>query len=115
MSDAFVKPAPASDRIVLAVDGVSRRRRVGPVSFDGHGRRDRSAWSGLRGAGHHTIGRAIFGQIPISARPDRRSTAGRSIRADPAEAMRKQIGFVSSRRGEESLAANMVGPREHLS
>jgi ribose transport system ATP-binding protein len=61
---------------------------------------------GLRGAGHHAIGRAIFGE--------RAATHGRLILedreinpADPAEAMSERIGFVSSRRTEESLAANM--------
>ena len=60
----------------------------------------------MRGAGHHTIGRAIFGQIPMSA--GHISLDGRRVDpADPADAMRQQIGFVSSRRAEESIAANM--------
>ena len=67
----------------------------------------------MRGAGHHTIGRAIFGQS--RCRPGHIALDGRRVDpADPADAMRKQIGFVSSRRGEESLAANMVGAREPL-
>jgi ribose transport system ATP-binding protein len=104
MTDAFVKPAPASDRVVLEVDRVVAHS-VGPVSFT-VAAGETLGLVGLRGAGHHTIGRAIFGQIPLSA--GHVSLDGRTVDpADPADAMRKQIGFVSSRRAEESLAANM--------
>ena len=104
LSDAFVKPAPASQRIVLAVDGV-RAGAVGPVSFT-VAAGETLGLVGLRGAGHHTIGRAIFGQIPPSS--GHVLLDGRRVDpTDPADAMRKQIGFVSSRRGEESIAANM--------
>ena len=104
MTAAFVEPAPASDRIVFAVDGVVAQH-VGPVSFAVKAG-ETLGLVGLRGAGHHTIGRAIFGQLEMSAGhislDDRRVDP-----ADPADAMRHQIGFVSSRRAEESLAANM--------
>jgi len=104
MTAAFVEPAPTSDRIVFAVDGVVAQH-VGPVSFAVKAG-ETLGLVGLRGAGHHTIGRAIFGQIRMSAGhislDDRRVDP-----ADPADAMRHQIGFVSSRRAEESLAANM--------
>src|SRR5258707_749267 len=67
---------------------------------------------GLGGAGHHTIGRTIFGQIPLSA--GHVPIDGKEVDpAGPADAMRQQIGFVSSRRAEESLAANMA-VRENL-
>jgi ribose transport system ATP-binding protein len=66
----------------------------------------------LRGAGHHTIGRAIFGQVPLAG--GHISLNGKRIDpADPADAMRNRIGFVSSRRAEESIAANMA-VRENL-
>ncbi len=104
MSDAFVKPAPASERVVLNVDRVVAEA-VGPVSFT-VAAGETLGLVGLRGAGHHTIGRAIFGQIPISAGHIRLD--GRQVDpSDPADAMQKQIGFVSSRRAEESIAANM--------
>jgi ribose transport system ATP-binding protein len=104
MTDAFVRPAPSSDRVVLAVDRVVAQT-VGPVSFAVKGG-ETLGLVGLRGAGHHTIGRAIFGQIALSA--GHVSLEGRLVDpADPADAMRKQIGFVSSRRAEESVAANM--------
>jgi len=104
LADAFVRPAPAADRVVLAVDGVVAQN-VGPVSFSIKGG-ETLGLVGLRGAGHHTIGRAIFGQIKLSA--GHVSLDGSLVDpADPADAMRKQIGFVSSRRAEESIAANM--------
>jgi ribose transport system ATP-binding protein len=110
MSDAFIKPAPASDRVVLSVERVVAEN-VGPVSFT-LASGETLGLVGLRGAGHHTIGRAIFGQIPLSA--GHIALEGRLVDpADPADAMGKQIGFVSSRRAEESLAANM-NVRENL-
>jgi ribose transport system ATP-binding protein len=105
LADAFVKPAPASDRAIVRVEGVVAEG-VGPVSFT-IAAGETLGLVGLRGAGHHTIGRTIFGQIPLSA--GHVSIAGKAVDpADPADAMRQQIGFVSSRRAEESLAANMA-------
>ncbi|HUL07184.1 MAG TPA: sugar ABC transporter ATP-binding protein [Candidatus Acidoferrum sp.] len=105
MSDAFVRPAPAAERTVLEVrDAVSGH--VGPVSFtirEG----ETLGLVGLRGAGHHTIGRAIFGQVPLAS--GHVAIDGTIVDpTDPADAMRKGIGFVSSRRAEESIAANMA-------
>ena len=91
--------------IVLEVDGVVAEN-VGPVSFT-VAAGETLGLVGLRGAGHHTIGRAIFGQIPLSTGHVSSRRRARSIPPDPADAMRKQIGFVSSRRAEESIAANM--------
>jgi ribose transport system ATP-binding protein len=104
LSDAFVRPAPASERIVLEVDGIVAEN-VGPVSFK-VGAGETLGLVGLRGAGHHTVGRAIFGQIALTGGHIHLDGA-RVDPADPADAMRKEIGFVSSRRAEESLAANM--------
>jgi ribose transport system ATP-binding protein len=104
MSEAFIKPAPASERIVLEVDRVVAEN-VGPVSFQ-VAAGETLGLVGLRGAGHHAIGRAIFGQIPLVA-GHIRLDGGEVDPSDPADAMRKQIGFVSSRRAEESIAANM--------
>jgi ribose transport system ATP-binding protein len=80
--------------------------RVGPVSFT-VAAGETLGLVGLRGAGHHTIGRAIFGQIPLSS--GHVLLDGEPIDpANSADAMSKKIGFVSSRRAEESLAASMV-------
>jgi ribose transport system ATP-binding protein len=104
MSEAFVKPAPPSGRSVFHVDRLVAGA-VGPVSFT-VAAGEILGLVGLRGAGHHTIGRAIFGQIARSA--GHIFLEGREVDpTDPADAMKSQIGFVSSRRAEESLAANM--------
>jgi ribose transport system ATP-binding protein len=110
MSDAFVKPAPHGDRILLSVEG-ARTDGVGPVSF-AVAAGETLGLVGLRGAGHHTIGRAIFGQVPLAGGHVRLDGAAVDA-ADPAAAMRRQIGFISSRRAEESIAANMA-VRENL-
>jgi ribose transport system ATP-binding protein len=105
MTDAFVRPAPSSDRVVLKVDNAVAGQ-VGPVSFTVSAG-ETLGLVGLRGAGHHTIGRAIFGYIPLDS--GHISLDGRTIDpADPADAMRKEVGFVSSRRAEESIAANLA-------
>jgi len=110
LADAFVKPAPPSTRRVFAIEQ-AMIGAVGPVSFS-VAAGETLGLVGLRGAGHHTVGRAIFGHLPLGAGhiilDDRRVDP-----ADPADAMRHHIGFVSSRRAEESLAANMA-VRENL-
>src|SRR5271157_4389084 len=105
MKDAFVKPAPAADRCVLSVQNLAAEH-VAPVSFS-VAAGETLGLVGLRGAGHHTIGRAIFGETRITSGRlllDGEPIAPRS----PAEAMARGIGFVSSRRAEESIASNMA-------
>jgi ribose transport system ATP-binding protein len=105
MSDAFVRPEPPTDRVVLSVDNVVAGG-VGPVSFK-IAAGETLGLVGLRGAGHHAVGRAIFGQVPLTS--GHLSLNGRVVDpASPADAMRNEIGFVSSRRAEESIAANMA-------
>src|SRR3984885_12142329 len=89
MSDAFVRPAEPSDRSAFSVEGGETLGLVG-----------------LRGAGHHTVGRAIFGHTRADS--GRLTLNGEPIAPQsPAEAMAKGVGFVSSRRAEEGLASNM--------
>jgi ribose transport system ATP-binding protein len=79
---------------------------VGPVSFEIHPG-ETLGLVGLRGAGHHAIGRAIFGALPIYS--GKVIFQGREVKiTQPADAIRKGIGFVSSRRWEESLAHNLT-------
>ena len=104
MSDAFVRPTQPSDRVALSVDGLVAQH-VGPVSFS-VAAGETLGLVGLRGAGHHTIGRAIFGHTAMDS--GRLTLDGEPIAPlSPAEAMAKGVGFVSSRRSEESLAANL--------
>ena len=78
---------------------------VGPVSFS-VAAGETLGLVGLRGAGHHTVGRAIFGETPLAA--GRLSLDGVPIESEsPADAMALGVGFISSRRAEEGLAANL--------
>ncbi len=102
--------APASDEVLLALDAVTVEQDdgaglVGPVSFEIR-RGETLGLVGLRGAGHHALGRALFGAVPVKA--GRIAFKGRDITVrEPSDAIRKGIGFVSSRRGEESLAGRL--------
>jgi len=105
-----VKPAPASGRVTLDVQGLVAGG-VGPVSFSVNAG-ETLGLVGLRGAGHHTIGRAIFGETPTAR--GRLALDGQPLAPkSPAAAMANGIGFVSSRRAEESIAANLA-VRENL-
>jgi ribose transport system ATP-binding protein len=104
VSEVFVEPAPPSKRTVLKVDKLVTGA-VGPVSFEIAGG-EILGLVGLRGAGHHIVGRAIFGQLPVSS-GELFLDGRRVVASDPASAMSDEIGFVSSRRAEESIAANM--------
>ena len=79
---------------------------AGPVSFSVH-RGETLGLVGLRGAGHHAVGRALFGALPT--RSGQVTVKGRNVElTGPAAAMDMGIGFVSSRRGEESLAGTLT-------
>ena len=104
MSDAFVRPTLPSRRSALTVEDLVAEH-VGPVSFS-VAAGETLGLVGLRGAGHHTVGRAIFGHTPMEQ--GRLTLDGEPIAPlSPAEAMAKGVGFVSSRRAEEGLASNL--------
>jgi ribose transport system ATP-binding protein len=104
MSDAFVRPTRPSRRGALSVEGLIAHH-VGPVSFS-VAAGETLGLVGLRGAGHHTVGRAIFGHTAMDS--GRLTLDGEPIAPlSPAEAMAKGVGFVSSRRAEEGLASNL--------
>ena len=109
--EAVAKPviSRSADRLLeishLCADG------MGPVSFELRAG-EILALVGLRGAGHHTAGRSLFGAAPRSS--GEVLLFGKPMIAANAEAaMSLGIGFVSSKRAEESLAAPM-GVRENL-
>ncbi len=109
VADTLLAPPPAGAAPLLALHGlVVQQEEAGitdPISLTvvpG----EVLGLVGLRGAGHHAVGRAIFGALPVRA--GRIRLDGHDIApATPAAAMRAGIGFVSSRRAEESLAAAM--------
>lgn len=90
----------------LVVPQESGAGLVGPVSFEIRPG-ETLALVGLRGAGHHAVGRAIYGVLPVCS--GKIIFDGRELKIDdPANAIRKGIGFVSSHRAEESLAHNLT-------
>ncbi len=110
-----IAAVPADAQPLLALHDVvvphEEAGLIGPVSFSLQSG-EILALVGLRGAGHHAVGRALFAALPM--RSGRVEFRGRTIApASPAAAMSAGIGFVSSRRGEESLAAAM-SVRENL-
>ena len=98
----------ASEEVLLAVEGLIVHQEdgsgvVGPVSLALR-RGETLGLVGLKGAGHHALGRTLYGAM----RPQSGAVRFRNRLIDihgPADAMRHGIGFVSSRRAEESLAA----------
>ena len=110
LSDLFVKPPASTAGTLLSVDRLVAGD-VGPVSFD-VAAGEIVGLVGLRGAGHDVVGRVVFGDIAIIS--GSLSLAGTPLAIQtPRDAIRRQIGFVSSKRGEESLAPNLT-VRENL-
>ncbi|MGE3830069.1 MAG: sugar ABC transporter ATP-binding protein [Parvibaculaceae bacterium] len=110
LSEIFVKPSKTASGKVLEVrDLVSGD--VGPVSF-ALVAGEILGLVGLRGAGHRTVGRALFGDAKIDAGSFTLDGAPLNT-ATPLDAIRHRIGFISSKRGEESLAPTMT-VRENL-
>jgi ribose transport system ATP-binding protein len=95
---------------LLRVEGL-RSGNAGPVSFQAHPG-EALALVGLRGAGNDTIARAVFGDTPIDAGTITLSGAPLRPR-DPDDAISAKVGFISSKRGEESMAA-ALSVRENL-
>ena len=108
--DADISSSTTVGDPLLVVDGVTSRT-VGPVSFSLMAG-ETVALVGLRGAGHTTLARALFGDLRIHSGSV--TLAGQPALAHtPAEAMAAGIGLISSKRGEESLATSL-SVRENL-
>jgi ribose transport system ATP-binding protein len=84
---------------------------AGPVSFTLHVG-EILGLVGLRGAGHDSVGRAIFGDAPLLGGSIIVAGVDAGIPA-PIRMIRRGVGFVSSKRGEEALAESLTA-RENL-
>jgi len=108
--DTDISSSAADGDPLLVLDEVTSRG-VGPVSFTlmpG----ETLALVGLRGAGHTTLARALFGDRRIYSGSV--ALAGRPMIArTPEEAIAAGIGMISSKRSEESLATALT-IRENL-
>jgi ribose transport system ATP-binding protein len=110
LDQMFVSPRPPTDEPVLTVRGL-RVRHAGPISFM-VAAGEVVGLVGLRGAGHDTIGRALFGDIV--AHDGEASLNGQPLQPrTPAEGVRMGVGLVSAKRREESLAPSL-SVRENL-
>lgn len=84
---------------------------IGPISFT-VARGEILGLAGLRGQGHEAVGRAISGIVPATSGTIRVSEADAKLQG-PLDAIKVGIGFASSKRGEEGVAATM-NVRENL-
>ncbi|GGO91832.1 sugar ABC transporter ATP-binding protein [Wenjunlia tyrosinilytica] len=105
LGEVFPRPEPPREQTLLALRDV-RTPAAGPVSFRLR-RAEVFGLAGLRGAGQEEIGRALFGLTALrggTVEWEGREGCPGSVR----EALAQGIGFVSSNRAEESLAADLT-------
>lgn len=103
--DSVVAPTAIKSSPVLEMEQVVTGDGVGPISLALHSG-EILGLVGLRGAGHHTVGRLVFGDAAIVAGEIRLDGADYRP-ADVATAIRRGVGFVTSKRAEEGLAPGM--------
>lgn len=103
VAEVFRRPPRCAGAPLLEVSGLATAG-AGPLGFT-VAAGEVLALVGLRGAGHHAAARAVFGDQPRAAGSVRLD--GRAVPPDPAGAVRARIGFVSSKRAEESLAPSL--------
>ncbi|WP_428375372.1 sugar ABC transporter ATP-binding protein [Lichenicoccus sp.] len=93
-------PAVADAPIAVEIEG-AQIGEVGPVSLTIRAG-EMLALTGLRGAGQDTIGRMLFGILPLEAGSVHIAGKAATL-SDPASAMRQGIRFVSGDRLAESI------------
>jgi ribose transport system ATP-binding protein len=104
LSDLFVEPSAPTSKLVLNVDNL-RTGHVGPISFRLH-EGEVLGLAGLRGAGHLSVGRAIYGMLPRDS--GQVAVSGETLGATrPSDAIRAGIGLLPNKRREEGLANSM--------
>jgi ribose transport system ATP-binding protein len=108
--ERYVQARAARGDAVLRVDKLVADG-VGPVSLSVN-RGEIVGLVGLIGAGHEQVGRVVFGLL--RSRRGSLELEGKPLAPGRTrQAVRRRIGFVSSRRGEESLAPTLT-VRENL-
>ena len=110
LEELFAAPPPPAASVALRVRDLTARG-AGPVSFD-LAAGEVLGLVGLRGAGHDVVGRAIFGDIAPEGGRIEMTGACLDV-ADPRAAIARGVGFVSSKRREESMAPSL-SVRENL-
>lgn len=105
LSELFVEPSEPRQSAILKVDGL-RASGVGPISFSLH-EGEVLGLAGLRGAGHLSVGRAIYGLIPREAGTIEFMGRPHGLRS-PAEAIAAGMGLVPNKRREEGLANGLT-------
>ena len=110
LDDLFATPPAAAGAAALRVAGLAGHG-AGPVSFE-VAAGEVVGLVGLRGAGHDTVGRMIFGDLVATAGTATLGGASAPA-ATPRAAIARRIGFVSSKRREESVAPSLT-VRENL-
>ena len=110
LSEVFPSPpAPTNSPVLKVID--LETPHAGPVTFTLH-MGEILGLVGLRGAGHDNIGRAIFGDAPLLGGSVIVAGADSGVPV-PLGMIRRGLGFVSSKRGEEALAESL-STRENL-
>lgn len=109
-AEVFIHSTPPPPNPVLEGDAICAAG-VGPVSLR-LARGETLGLVGRRGAGHDAVGRMLFGLLPRHGGVVRRNGAVLTPGSIDA-AIAAGIGFVSSRRAEESLAGSLT-VRENL-
>ncbi|MGN6101289.1 MAG: sugar ABC transporter ATP-binding protein [Devosia sp.] len=109
LTELFVEPPAPSRDVVLTVRNLVSGG-VGPVRFEVHAG-EVVGLVGRIGAGHDTVGRAIYGALPIDA--GEALVAGHRVGGSIGRSRRHGVEFATGRRVDEGMAA-ILSIRENL-